>query len=229
MDKKFAICMLCFNKPDTELSSCIFKLTDGLNPSNVNKHFIGQHTPDDAPEFFKLSNATKKKTADTGTITSLFNAQSSTQAFTGFYNQCHKFFNRSNISFRLANSQDFVDLTNYIVTNAQHLKTDGDRLKIGPYKFNELAKNKFKTMTYVIGELIQLTREYYTNEIGKPVPFLTVAHDIWDSRNSEVLGVSIFFIFPLTFELLSLPIALPRVTSKKAACVSAIVENHLQR
>ena len=40
------------------------------------------------------------------------------------------------------------------------------------------------------------------------MPFISVAHDVWDGKRNKINGITIFFIHPVSLELYRIPIAL---------------------
>jgi len=65
----------------------------------------------------------------------------------------------------------------------------------------------------------------YARIMGKHVPFVTIHHDIWDSDDNEVLGLTLVFYNPKFKMSCRFPIAMIRVTSKVA---SVTVEQTLE-
>jgi hypothetical protein len=52
--------------------------------------------------------------------------------------------------------------------------------------------------------------------LKKRVPFISVSHDIWDSKQKEVLGVTIFFYDLVCNESFRIPLGLETCPDKKA-------------
>jgi hypothetical protein len=69
----------------------------------------------------------------------------------------------------------------------------------------------------VVSSCIEKTYQWYKAATGSEnVPFLNVAHDIWDSKEKEYLGVLIHFMIPFLRKCVSFPIGLQQAGSHKA-------------
>jgi hypothetical protein len=66
----------------------------------------------------------------------------------------------------------------------------------GKYQIDSVRRNQYKYLLGVVSTWFQEARNYYYKMTKNEIPFVTVAHDIWDSDNHEKLGVTIFFIIP---------------------------------
>jgi hypothetical protein len=79
--------------------------------------------------------------------------------------------------------------------------------------------------------LVSFTRVYYKNvlNVDEGIPFISVSHDGWDSKDNDVLGVSIHFIVPEHWKMISMAIGLRRVYSKTAEHLVSAITNILLR
>ena len=55
---------------------------------------------------------------------------------------------------------------------------------------------------------------------GSDIPFMRISHDIWDSKLYAMLGVSIFFIHPVTADRIVLPVGLVRSQGKTGRIIA---------
>jgi hypothetical protein len=129
----------------------------------------------------------------------------------------------------VANSTEFADMMYFAVDNADTLKNKKESLKLGYNKFTSLSERKFNEMTYVIDRLVRLSRDYYNRLTGKNIPFLSVAHDIWDSNISPFLGISLFFVDPVNWQMVSFPIGMRKSKGKKSNIITNEIRNTLER
>ena len=65
--------------------------------------------------------------------------------------------------------------------------------------------------------------------IDDGIPFITVSHDGWDSKDNDILGVSIHFVVPQHWKMVSLAIGLRRIYSKSSQAVVDAITNILLR
>jgi hypothetical protein len=77
--------------------------------------------------------------------------------------------------------------------------------------------------------MIEKTRNHYIQEFGTTVPFISVSHDGWDSKDNDVLGVSIHFIVPEDWVRVSLAVGLRRVLSKTSSNTVMEINKMLHR
>jgi hypothetical protein len=59
--------------------------------------------------------------------------------------------------------------------------------------------------------------------------FICVSHDGWDSKDNDVLGVSIHFIIPVYWQVVNLAIGLKRTLNKKSNDLSNEAKKILNR
>ena len=69
--------------------------------------------------------------------------------------------------------------------------------------------------------LVIESRDFYTKLAGKHIPFITVAHDIWDLTKKELLGVTSFFYNPVRKQFFAIACGLMKVKNKTAQQVSS--------
>jgi hypothetical protein len=224
------VCMICFENPLYELNRCVFSTDVRYNPSNLKKHLESKHDARDAPAYFghlktakeksiisKASSTSVSTNQKQGTrLKSMFVEHNSVDAKNIFNRKVHRFVNRCGISFKTAHAPEFRDLMQFVVVNASSLKPNVDKLFLGPSKYKSISETKMEEMCYVISELVQLTRNYYTSNTGKEIPFITLSHDIWESVNADWMGVSIYFVLPHTWETIMFPIAMKKTPGKKS-------------
>ena len=79
-----------------------------------------------------------------------------------------------------------------------------------------MRKDLYSTLLGAVDFYASIAREYWKKHLKKEVPFISVAHDIWDSTKKEVLGVSIYFYCPTRAERFKVPIGLAVASSKSS-------------
>ena len=66
-----------------------------------------------------------------------------------------------------------------------------------------------------------MTRTFFTETLKKEIPFLTVAHYIWDSTKKDVLGVTVHFFCPATKTRVKVPVGMLVCDDKNSKAVCA--------
>jgi hypothetical protein len=104
-----------------------------------------------------------------------------------------------------------------VLANAKTLKNikEEDRHQ-GREQFTSFRKKQFETLLAAIEMYVYQARGAYHQLLKKRVPFVSVGHDIWDSKQKEVLGVTIFFYDPICKENFRIPHGLETCSDKKA-------------
>jgi hypothetical protein len=129
----------------------------------------------------------------------------------------YRFFNEANIAIRQADNENLRKFIDLLIDNSQGLKTRRSDFYFSPWKYRKHQWNDFHTFISTVKNLIDRTRTYY-REVTKlqNVPFIFVAHDGWDSRDNDVLEVSIHFIVPVVWLPVRMACGLKRIESKKS-------------
>jgi len=132
----------------------------------------------------------------------------------------HKFATNNNISERAiarpTECPEFKELIEYAVNNGHMLKKCG-RISLGRAKFQAIRRDTYQTILGAVAWYAELARDHLTKILKKKTPFVTVAHDIWDSKKKEVLGVTVFFCCPPKKLRLKVPIGLTVVDDKTSS------------
>jgi hypothetical protein len=131
----------------------------------------------------------------------------------------HQFVNNNNIPTRVVtdttNCPEFFDFIQFVQTKGNELK--GIREKsMKRRQFAGFKKRLFAMMLSAFEMYIRQSREEYKKILKKSVPFMSIGHDIWDSSQKEVLGVTVFFYDPVVKRCFAFPVGLETVLSKKA-------------
>lgn len=214
----YCVCMICYKNPNVSLDNALISSPD-YSPSNAGTHMKNKHKHD-APEYWDVITQ-KQQPAAIGKnhITISFLKLSQKNAVANFHKEAHRFITNCGLPFRVANSNAFHNYNQFLVLNAHLLKNNIKDLKMGPRKFGTIANKNFSEMVFVVAELVTKTREWYKENLGKQTPFLTVCHDIWQGNQIDVLGVSLYFNVPTTWETVKFPVALIKSDSKTASSV----------
>jgi hypothetical protein len=234
----YTVCLLCLEDDSKPLNDCLISIPK-RSASNPEKHLKARHglsSDHPATKYWELATVRDKQVPfdvssmnDKNTVGDLFKIQSQKEAIDGFHRLAHRFVSRCGIPFRSANSIEFHDMCKYLVVHGEKLRAQSQKLKMGEYKYREMSNIRFTEMIYVVSEMVNITRQWLSQNAGKNIPFVTVSHDIWVAKTFEVLGVSIFFVFPHTWEDVSFPIALIRSDTKVAVDVTKEINTALNK
>jgi len=142
----------------------------------------------------------------------------------------YQFLNSSGTAIRHGSSKQFHDLLRFCVDNAQILAKNSNFLKLSRQKFHMEQLKSFSRTIHVVRLVIQSTRKWYADRTrSDDVAFLNVAHDIWDGKDYELLGVSVHFVVPYLWSMVSIPLGLRRSYSKKSIPVLDEINKTLAR
>lgn len=128
----------------------------------------------------------------------------------------YKFYNSANISINQANNPYLNELLRTIVDYAHHLKFRRQQLCFSPWRYKVQECFMFNTFTTFLTTAVASAREYYKDTTGNRVAFITISHDGWDSKRRDMIGCCVHFVHPVHWRIISLPVGLKYLTSKKS-------------
>jgi hypothetical protein len=179
--------------------------TNNYNPSSCITHIVNMHTKSEAPHI-KFPNdlvinldhhKSTQVTVGSGSVGSKKQygtpSKFACDKANGIF---YKFFNSANIAIRQANVEYLVEYTTYLIANSNVLQSQQSNLLFSRHKYLKQELLLFITFTMMVAHLVDRSRQIYKNQTNNPdgIPFLCVAHDGWDSKDHDVLGVSIHFL-----------------------------------
>ena len=142
----------------------------------------------------------------------------------------YEFISASGTAIRQGESEELNDLLCFCVANAKHLEGKADVLKINRRRYlKEQIKSFHKTILIIKGLVSSVCGWFKTRTGSHDVPFVYVQHDIWDSKQYEVLGVSITIPDPETCTIHQFAVGCRRVGSHKAEFVVPEINQILSR
>ncbi len=115
------------------------------------------------------------------------------------------------------------DVVHFAVNHSTLLNKNAT-LNMGPQQYQTIQLLSFATMVSSISDVIIATCKHYENATGNQQSFLNVAHDIWDSKNWEILGVTVMFISLPNWHYLQLPVGLLPAVGKNATDCTAQIQ-----
>jgi hypothetical protein len=128
------------------------------------------------------------------------------------------FFNSANIAIRQANNKHLHEYTQYVIENSHLLQSKKTVYNFLNTKFLKQELLLFNTFTMLVSNLVNRAKPFFKNQTNNPngAPFICVAHDGWDSKGRDILGVSIHFVIHNNWEYLSMAVGLQRMNSKRS-------------
>jgi hypothetical protein len=145
-------------------------------------------------------------------------------------NHLYHFFNDANIAISQSNNIYFKKYIDYIIENGNYFKNKNHELYFTRHKYKKQESITFSNFIHNVTNIINFCKTYYKKETNSnEMFFVNVSHDGWDSKDNDVLGVSIHFIIPEYWVVVNIAIGLERITSKKSKDVSDAVTRILNR
>jgi hypothetical protein len=215
--------------------------TNNYNPSNCITHILHMHTKEDCPKItFPKDVVITMDNPSTKSMVTEISKTSSTRKQYGTPSKyacekangiLYKFFNSANIAIRQANNEHLHEYSRYLIENAGVLQLQKNNICFSRHKYLKQELMLFNTFTMLVTNLVEKTRQFYKNQTNDPngVPFICVAHDGWDSKDHDILGVSIHFLIPYDWVYISMAVGLQRMTSKKSADTVEHINRILRR
>jgi hypothetical protein len=194
-------------------------------PSNPTNHLTTQHEKHEVPEYWERLG--EKVDAPTqvvdltkmrgGKVQSTLTAYSKAEEVIKRCNELlYTFFNTANISINQTKNQHLHELLRLLVDYAHLLKFRRNQICFSPWRYKAQECKTFIQFTSFLTKAVTSAREYYKDTTGKHIPFITVSHDAWDSKRRDMLGCSVHFVHPQYWKMISIPIGLKYLESKKA-------------
>lgn len=214
------------DEPVVPLSNCIISTTD-YNSSNCCTHFRNKHKAllhelsADVPNVNSSVVATSSQPSlkqhlisQYGQKNCIASVASSNTALAFLYS----FFNNANVAIHQANNPNLTKFIDYILEHATQFRYKPSDCHFSRWKYQKQRDLRFANFIVTLKNIITYTRDYYNERLNKTnTPFLCVSHDGWDSKDNDVLGVSVHLVVPAGhWKTVHLAVGLKRVTSKKS-------------
>jgi hypothetical protein len=217
--------MLCWVNPKKSLANAVLQSTN-FNRSNANQHLITRHDASEVPDLFSqdisnYSNSTSKKSGGNSLrqnkMTKYTDESLAKVSPTIGQSLLYKFFNDCNIAIHQANNKNLKQFIDYLLDNGNQLKTKRSECYFSRYKYKKMENQSFSYFIVAVKNIMSYCRGYYKEKFKvSETPFLMVSHDGWDSKDNDMLGVSIHVCVPVYWKVMNIAIGLKRVTSKKS-------------
>lgn len=143
----------------------------------------------------------------------------------------YSFFNEASVAIDQSSNVHLNNFINYLLENADTLRPKKIDCFFSRWKYKKQELTHFFTFISTVKYLVTFTRDYYKRVLclENGIPFITVSHDGWDSKDNDILGVSIHFVVPQHWKMVSMAIGLRRIYSKTVVNVVDAITNILLR
>ena len=242
-----AICMLCFKDSMRKLVQCVVS-SPNWNPSNCESHIRHRHKKEEVPELFlrkeglvmesaisALKKASETKLEDStksskqGGMKDHLLILNKKELLNEFRYKVYRYLTQTGTSMTAASSDEFAHLLDFILSNHVGLRKYKTECKLTRDTYYSQQLKSAATTIHVIRNVISFTRQWIMKRTKKHVPFLYVSHDVWESVQTEVLGISIHLVIPEIWRAVSIPVGLKECPSKKAIPVARDTNIVLER
>ena len=209
--------------PKKTLASSVLQSTN-FNRSNANNHLLRQHEEKEVPDLHAndistITNSTNLKSAPSSLRQNKMTKYTTDDKVdpTVGLTLLYKFFNDANIAIHQASNKNLKAFTDFLIDNSNQLKTKKSECYFSRYKCKKMENNSFTYFVVAVRNIMSFCRGYYKEKFKvNDTPFLMVSHDGWDSKDNDMLGVSIHVCVPTYWKVLNIAVGLKRVTSKKS-------------
>lgn len=229
--------------------------TYGNNVANCKQHMASNHKDDlwgrqftvDSEELGEKESSTKMKHNATRSIQQLFSTAGSSvgneanrHAFAGTKmpklivergNDLQLQFMRScNVAAWHGNNPALRVFMEHVVDNSQFYSRNKSLMLMGRMKVCNQRYRSFNNLLQVVKTMVDCSRDWLKEQTKcSKIPFITVGHDGWDSKDRDMLGVCIHFIDMNKGKKRTIAVGLQQSHSKKSSDQCDHVLKILQR
>jgi hypothetical protein len=221
------VCHSCWVRDRLPPDKMLVKV-NGRNVGNGNSHFITQHEskgdilPGMATYAGPLTPAPAKvKNKKQHLITDIQHNPSTISDPQVAMGYLYKFFNEANVAKSQSNNPNLRCFVDYILDHSQNFSKKRNEIYFSRGKYDKQENLIFSQFISNLRIIVEFCRSWYNDGIPKAnIPFIYVSHDNWDSKDHDVLGVSIHFIVPVFWKQVSVAVGLKRVQSKASRSIA---------
>jgi hypothetical protein len=234
------VCMFCFNNPKKPLYNCVVGIHKN-NVSNFMTHLEKKHSKEPKVLMLKLPSKKAEEKAANKVAASVCSKNSGLtvhdKIMKGDINltidKFQELWYKAIVSIGAASStvenKDLRALLEFTAHNGSALwSKKAYCFRMSRVRFTQLKYESFCKMIKSTQLFTEFCRELYrTKTNNNYTPFINVLHDVWTSRNAEILGVSICFIDPKKFILFWLAVGLKQIKNKNSVEVARVINSIL--
>ncbi len=233
--------MLCWRNVKIPLVTGIVSTTN-YSISNAKGHLLTNHQREEIPDMYPsdistVTRSVSQSVAEKGSTLVQSTIKPNQLQFKPIgssqvaLSHLYSFFNEASVAIEQSSNVHLNTFIDYLLENAESLRQKKLECFFSRWKYKKQELSHFFTFISTLKYLVTFTRDYYKNMlcIDDGIPFITVSHDGWDSKDNDILGVSIHFVVPQHWKMVCLAIGLRRIYSKSSQAVVDAITNILLR
>jgi hypothetical protein len=238
--------MGCFENENIRLDKAVVPMHN-YNNSNCKQHIKSKHSSDLFGRQYTAQNNENTKSEGSNVSKSLDSAasggtESRRTSYQLFKKTDPKLINRRtnelqlafmqsmNIAARHGRNQDLQRFLEHVVDHSHYYIRNKGSLLMGRTKLLQQRYASFDKFIKYVERLVVNSRLWFQKQTKtEKVPFITVAHDGWDSKDKDMLGVSIHLINVVLAKKVTIAVGLQQLCSKKSVDVAEHILTILQR
>jgi hypothetical protein len=230
--------MLCWNDATKSLGECVV-MTTRFSVSNASSHLLRNHDKTVIPELYAASDVSSvtQSISEKGSRIVQSTIRPNQLQFKPngtsrvALSHLYSFFNEASVAIEQSSNVHLTNFISYLLDNAEVLRLKKNDCFFSRWKYKKQEYAQFFTFISTVKYLVNFTRDYYKTVLNVEggIPFISVSHDGWDSKDNDVLGVCIHFVVPHHWKMVSMAIGLRRVYSKTAEHLVNAIKNILLR
>ena len=143
----------------------------------------------------------------------------------GYHERAFFFANQNSIPQRAIvdpNCPEFRDLIDYCCRNGRIILEEPPRTRHLSWRgFSSIRTDKYCEVVAGVDMICEEARDFFLKELKILIPFISVAHDIWDAHSKECLGLTIHMYCPPRQIVYRIPLGLERSLDKHAEPTAA--------
>jgi hypothetical protein len=238
-----ACCVACFNNDMKPLNTCIVVLKN-WNNSNCKQHMSTHHKEDIVGKQYRIDTAEsgeagalsllKKESSGASSVARALAEQDggdsvSVRPFLFSKTKIPKliiqrandlqlqYMRATNMAARHGNSAELRNYLDHILDNAYFFSKNRSLMLMGRTKVSNQRYRSFNQLVSMVKTMVDRSRVWLQQETHREhVPFITVGHDGWDSKDKDMLGVCCHFVDMDRGKLRTIALGLQQAYSKKS-------------
>jgi hypothetical protein len=123
----------------------------------------------------------------------------------------------TNMAARHGNSPELRNYLDHVLDNAHFFSKNRSALLMGRTKVSNQRYRSFNQLVNMVKAMVDRSRLWLQKQTSREhVPFITVGHDGWDSKDKDMLGVCCHFVDMERGKLRTIALGLQQAYSKKS-------------
>ncbi|KAL7558739.1 hypothetical protein ACA910_010895 [Epithemia clementina (nom. ined.)] len=213
------VCPICFNNPSVSLYKSLIGCGKGSS-SNIKQHWTSCHK--DLQLKPETNSPTKKKNKQSTLPYGGKKIPTRMEANKNIRYAIYCFINDLGLPTDTVTKEVFRDMLDAVRTNSVILSRSD--FSLSTKAVTAMRIHSYNNFVQLVAGLMSRVRSHYATLCGKSIPFATIAHDVWNGKKKDILGITVMFCDPRNCLLHQIPIGMVKVSGHTAAQVSAITK-----